>query len=62
MWRTVYGNVPEFAFEVLDSFMKALLLGYCHDFGPGQIVQVLYLSCLRCGNSGASEVREVLRE
>jgi hypothetical protein len=62
MWRTVCDNVPEFAFDVLDSFMKAPLLGRCHKCGPGQVLQALQLSCLRCGKGGASEIREVLRE
>jgi hypothetical protein len=48
-------QVPEYAFDIVDSFMQKPILGRCRDCGPNQKVEALQLRCLRCGKGGASE-------
>jgi hypothetical protein len=46
-------KVPDFAFDLLGSFIQTPVLGRCSTCGPNQKVECLQLRCLRCGRGGA---------
>lgn len=52
--RTTLQDVPEFAFEVLQSFVNAPVRGRCGTCGPNQNAEVLQMRCLKCGKGGLS--------
>lgn len=45
---------PEFAFDVLQSFVSAPLKGRCFSCGPSQSAEALQARCLKCGKGGVS--------
>ena len=58
LMRKICLQVPEYAFDIVDSFMQKPILGRCRDCGPDQRLEALQLRCLRCGKGGASVARE----
>jgi hypothetical protein len=54
--RTTLEDVPEFAFDVLQSFVKAPLRGRCSSTscGPNQEAEALQARCKKCGKGGIS--------
>lgn len=53
LWKDVSLQAPLYSIDVVDSFLKAPLLGHCHSCGPDQVVDALQLRCRRCGKGGA---------
>ncbi|PMD15375.1 hypothetical protein NA56DRAFT_753909 [Hyaloscypha hepaticicola] len=52
--RATLQEEPEFAFDVLQSFVKAPLRGYCSRCGPNQEAKALQACCKKCGKGGIS--------
>lgn len=50
--RATLQDVPEFAFDVLQLFVKAPLRGHCHSCGPNQSAEALQARCINCGKGG----------
>jgi hypothetical protein len=55
--RATMLDVPEFAFDVLQLFAKAPLIGHCHFCGPNQSAEALQARCIKCGKGGISLTR-----
>jgi hypothetical protein len=47
--------LPELLKDLLSSYIRSPLLGYCHNCGPEQLqpTEVLQMKCLTCGKGGA---------
>ena len=58
LMKRVCIQIPEYAYELVDSFMQKPMLGRCYSCGPNQKVEALQLRCLRCGKGGADVARE----
>jgi hypothetical protein len=52
--RITLQDVPEFAFDVLQSFVNAPLRGRCSFCGPNQNAEAIQIRCKRCGKGGFS--------
>jgi hypothetical protein len=54
MLRATLQDIPEFAFDVLQLFVNAPLVGHCRSCGPNQAAQALEARCLNCRKGGIS--------
>ncbi len=52
--RTTLQDEPEFAFDVLQSFVNTPLKGHCHNCGPNQNTEAINARCNKCGKGGVS--------
>lgn len=50
----VSAEVPDFARELLYSFVKTPALGHCPGCGSGQPMEILQCRCKSCGKGGGS--------
>jgi speckle-type POZ protein len=50
--RATLQDEPEFAFDVLKSFVNAPLKGRCRNCGPNQNAEALEARCKKCGKGG----------
>ena len=42
-------QVPEYAFDIVESVMRKPILGRCCNCGPGHELEVFQFRCLQCG-------------
>lgn len=47
-------DVPDFARELLNSFLETPILGTCSSCGPHQPMEILQCRCKTCGKGGGS--------
>ena len=52
--RSTLQDEPEFAFDVLQSFVNAPMLGRCSWCGPNQKAEACQARCTKCGKGGIS--------
>jgi hypothetical protein len=52
--RATIQDVPEFAFDILQLFANASLIGHCQICGPNQSAEALQARCINCGKGGIS--------
>ncbi|TVY24589.1 hypothetical protein LHYA1_G006306 [Lachnellula hyalina] len=52
--RTTLQDIPEFAFDVLQLFANAPLIGRCYTCGPNQSAEPLQARCIKCSRGGIS--------
>jgi speckle-type POZ protein len=52
--RTTLLDEPEFAFDVLQSFVNAPMMGRCSSCGPNQKAKACQARCTKCGKGGIS--------
>jgi hypothetical protein len=54
LMRATLQAVPEFAFDILQLFANAPLIGHCSSCGPNRSAEALQARCLMCGKGGIS--------
>jgi speckle-type POZ protein len=55
-YEKVSKAIPEFTQDLVNSFLKAPLLGACSSCGNGVDIEVLQCRCLKCGKGGANAI------